>query len=227
MAWALIAAGKPEEGLNFVRAAMRLNPTYPNHYAFFLAAAHFGMGELEQAADVLRESLERDPQAVALAPLAASIYAQTGQREAAAAAIKIWRPRESQEQIDEAVRQQRFPIRWVDADLNTQLWDGLRLAALPLEVTVETLRSDLKQLERAEKFAAIQSLGWFGPAAATAAPELIEALNSESRLVRKGAVIALGKIGPAAKGAIPHLKPLAEVPLIGFHAKEALRRIGG
>lgn len=60
-----------------------------------------------------------------------------------------------------------------------------------------------------------------------ATPDLVAALNIENLLFRKGVPIALGKIGPAAKNEVLHLLALADAPLIGFHAKEALAGLAG
>ncbi len=229
MAWAMIASGKPEEGLNFVRAAMRLDPNYPSHYVFFNAAAHFAMGDLEQAASVLKEGLARDPHAVALAPLAASVYARLGQRPEARKALEIWRPGASRADLQESAEGYDFPIRWVDEHqpLGRRLKDGLRLAALPLDVTVASLTAELDRGSPFEQMTVVRALGWFGPAAAAAVRGLVEALGSEHKVVRKEAAITLGKIGPDAKAAVPALAEIADEPIVGFHAKEALREIDG
>jgi TolB-like protein len=50
MAWAMTVSGKPEEGLNFVNTAMRLDPRYPSHYVLARGIALFAMGDLNQAA---------------------------------------------------------------------------------------------------------------------------------------------------------------------------------
>ena len=227
MAWALIASGEPEEGLNFVKAAMRLNPNYPSHYVFFDAAAHFALGDLKQAADILRAGLERDPHAIELAPLAASIFAQLGEREAARRAIEIWRPGASQAELASAVETYDFPIRWVNENqwISRRLFDGLRLATLPMDVSVETLVAGLGRGDPLDQVKTIRALGWFGPAAASAVPQLLRALDSEHRGVRREAVIALGKIGPEARAAIPALTAITEEPIIGYHAKYALESI--
>jgi HEAT repeat protein len=96
-----------------------------------------------------------------------------------------------------------------------------------LDVTVTSLIADLKRQDPSEQFKTVRTLGWFGPAAAPAVPELIEALGSTSRLVRREATIALGKIGPDAKAAVPGLTAITDEPIIGLHAKEALIKING
>jgi TolB-like protein/Flp pilus assembly protein TadD len=137
MAWTLIAAGKPQEGLNFVQAAMRLDPNYPRHYVFFDAAAHYGMGDLQQAANILRDGIKRDPHATELASMAASVYAHLGLRQEAQTAFMTWQPSEDPAERLDVIAHYSFPINWVNEHqgLNTRLLDGLRLASLRLDVT--------------------------------------------------------------------------------------------
>lgn len=223
MGWALIAAGRAQEGLSFVEAAMRLNPNYPSHYVFFQAAAHAALNDLETAARILSEGIERDPHATDLAPLTAAVHGLLGQRAAARKAIAFWLPGADQPKIEAEIAEYAFPVRWVDSQINRRLQDGLRLAALPLETTVESLTAELQQGDVAVR--AIRTIGWFGSAAAPAVPALMDLLSAENKLIRKKAIIALGKIGPAAAPAIPLLEPISAEPLIGYHAREALARI--
>lgn len=229
MAWALIASGKPSEGLNFVQSAMRLNPNYPSHYTFFNAMAHYAIGDLNRAASILKQGMKRDPRATELAPLAASIHAQLGQRREAREAVRKWRPSASQIVLREAAERYIFPIRfrWADRHKDRRLLDGLQLAALPSNVTVTSLIADLKRSGPDGQLSAVRALGWFGPAAAAAVPDLIEALDNGQSTVRKEAIMALGKIGPDAKSAVPALKAIADKPLIGIRARDALESISG
>ena len=55
MAWALTISGEPDEALNFIATAMRLNPNYPSHYVLARGTALFAMDDLKQAAEVLEE----------------------------------------------------------------------------------------------------------------------------------------------------------------------------
>ena len=228
MAWALIAAGRPQEGLTFVQAAMRLNPNYPSHYVLFQAAGHIGLGELEQAADILRAGLLRDPQASELIPMAASVYAQLGRRQEARETIGLWRLGADPVALQQAAGSYVFPLRWVGPArvLNTRLLDGLQLATLPLEVTAPSLIQALaRPASPKDQVGIIRTLGWFGPAAAAAVPDLIGALTSDHRQVRREAAITLGKIGPAAAAATPALTARLAEPIVGFHAKAALAAI--
>ena len=90
MAWALISGGKPQEGLDFVKTAKRLNPSYPSNYAYFEAAARIGMGDLILAASILKQEIISNRYAVELASLAASVNAQLGNRQEARKSIELW-----------------------------------------------------------------------------------------------------------------------------------------
>jgi TolB-like protein/class 3 adenylate cyclase/Flp pilus assembly protein TadD len=229
MAWAMITSNKPEAGLEFVETAMRLNPAYPNHYVIALGIAYFAMGDLEHAATVLSEGLEQDPDAIELAPPLASTLASLGRRQKAQEALQRWKPGASQLELQNFPNIYRFPYRWPNEDHRVfdRLFDGLHIAALPLEIKVPDLADTLKQDNPLNRKSAAQTLGRFGPVAEAAVPDLIAALADEFEDVRKEAALALGKIGPAAKNAIPALVAMQEESLVGHYAKEALKEIRG
>jgi adenylate cyclase len=229
MAWGMIASGKPKEGLSFVRAAMRLNPSYPSHYVLVRGMALYGMGNLEGAARAFEEGIERETEAIELIPLAASIFAQLGRRQDAREAVIKWRPGVSQRVLQNAPSGFAFPFRWEYEfrRVRERLIDGLRVAVLPLETTVSSLLGELKRGPGYGRAAVVQTLGRFGPAAAAAVPDLIEALGDEQEDVREQAVIALGKIGPDAKAAIPALSAIKDDEIVGFYATDALKEISG
>ncbi len=89
MGWVMITEGKPDEGLQFIGAAMRLNPNYPSHYVMARGMAYFAKGDLELAASEFRARLEQDPKAIELAPLLASAYGLLGRRDEARAALQL------------------------------------------------------------------------------------------------------------------------------------------
>jgi HEAT repeat protein len=76
--------------------------------------------------------------------------------------------------------------------------------------------------------AAAYEISGMGPAAASAVPALIEALDDPEATVRFPVTVALGEIGPAAKAAVPRLKQMMDEEIndeIAASAKRALRRI--
>ncbi len=227
MGLATIVGGRPEAGLEFVETALRLNPSQPNHYVLARGMAYFAMADLEHAAAVLAQALEREPGAVELAPLLAASYAQLGRREEARAALLQYLPGASQFELQFLGNAYNFPYDWPsdDSELSGRLADGLHIAALPSETTALSLADTLRHGELWERRLAIQALRRLGPAAADAAPALIETLDDEMWWMRKDAVISLGKIGPAAEAAIPALTAIQDDSTLGFHAKKALKEI--
>ncbi len=228
MAWAMITTGEPAPGLELVERAMRLNPTYPNYYVLAQAMAHFTLGDLEKAAEVLATALERDRGATELAPALAATYARLGRREEAHAALRLWKPGASPGELRSSAYSYHFPYEWSEnREVLDRIKDGVHIAALPLETTIPGLADALKSENKPGRIGAANMLGRFGPMAAEAVPALIDALADEEDAVRNQAVKALGKIGPAAEAAIPALTALLDTPLVGWQAKKALAKIAG
>ena len=227
MAWALtIGGGRPTEALNFIAAAIRLNPNYPSHYALAHGVTLFATGDVERAAAVLDEGFKRNPHALMLLPPLASTLALLDRREEAHQKLLIWRPGVSQLSLENLAYSYNFPFRWEReyVSVRERLIDGLRIAGLPLNITVTTLIAELKSDDPFRRLITAKRLGWFGHAAAPAVPALIAALEDEA--VREEAVKSLGKIGPEAKAAMPALTAIQNESLIGIYAKEALIEIG-
>ena len=103
--------------------------------------------------------------------------------------------------------------------------DGVRVAALPLAVTVSSLTDELNHGDLVRRQVAARRLGWFGPAAAEAVPDLVKSLGDSG--VRQEAVQSLRKIGPEARAAIPALVAIENESLIGDYVKDALKEIRG
>ena len=229
MALAMITTGRPEAGLEFVRTALRLNPNYPNHFALAHAMAYFSMDDFEQAVVVLNEALERDPGAVGLAPFLAAAYANLGRRVDARGALQKWQPDATEAEVETLGFTYHVPYSWAKDEkaIETRLRDGLIIAGLPLDVTVDSLVKALQQEDADLRKRAAITLGRFGPMAVEAVPALVDALADKDIVVRDTAVEALGKIGPAAQEAIPALTALEDAPYVGYQAKKALKRITG
>jgi adenylate cyclase len=226
MAWALTIGGRPTEALNFIAAAIRLNPNYPSYYALAHGVALFAAGDVERASVVLDEGFKRNPQALMLLPPLASTLALLDRRKEAHEKLLIWRPGVSQLNLENLADSYNFPFRWEreHASVRERLIDGLRIAGLPPDLNVSTLMTELNSDDPFRRLITTKRLGWFGPAAAPAVPMLIAALQDEA--VREEAVKSLGKIGPDAKAAIPALTAIQNESLIGSFAKEALVEIG-
>lgn len=88
--------------------------------------------------------------------------------------------------------------------------------------------ADLKAVAPQTRNAAAYEISGMGPAAASAVPALIEALDDSEPSVRFPVTVALAEIGPAAKAAVPKLKKMMDEEIndeIAAAAKRALRRI--
>ena len=193
----------------------------------FLAAAHFSLGDLDAAKAALDDGLERNPNAIELMPVAASIYSQIGLHDEARAFVKKWLPDAEWEQLEATVEKYFFVVRWYKdyQRLNMTLHDGLRRASLPDEMSVDALIDGLETNGIHASFKTARYLGWYGEEAVPAVPALISVLSSDDQLLTKEAIIALGKIGPGAAAAVPALEDLVSQPFIGARASTALAQI--
>ncbi|NIS60749.1 MAG: guanylyl cyclase, partial [Proteobacteria bacterium] len=81
MARALIFGGRADEGADYVKKALRLDPHYPAEYLSFLGLAQFCMGQLEEAAITLERAHKRNPE-LEVYPLVVT-YAHLGREEEA------------------------------------------------------------------------------------------------------------------------------------------------
>jgi TolB-like protein/class 3 adenylate cyclase/Flp pilus assembly protein TadD len=227
MAWALIISGEPKEALKFVSAAMRLNPQYPAHYVLARGMALFNANDFQQAAQVLQEGLTRNSQAAGLAGPLASVLALLGRRQEARQTLQKYLSETDQRLLDYT-----FPLSWgrwvVDPQrVRERLHDGLRLAVLPPDITVASLIVELKRKDDPRaRVVAVTRLGWFGPSAAEAVPELIELLKDDGP-IRLQVINTLGKIGPDAGAAVTALSALQNDRTVGHAATMALAQIRG
>jgi TolB-like protein/class 3 adenylate cyclase len=227
MGLAMITTGKPEPGLAFIETALRLSPNYPSHYALANALAYFAMDDLDQAAGILTQALAQNSNAGDLAPLLSASYALQGRREDARAALLRWRPEANQAELERSILEYHFPYKWSPGArfVEDRLQDGLNLAVLPLDVTVDTLVEQLQGGDTSERKISAEKLGLFGQLAANAVPVLIEALDDPDHQVLGAVLDSLGKIGPASKAAIPALEDMLEKGIFTFPVKRALRHI--
>jgi adenylate cyclase len=228
MAWAMITTGQPEAGLELMERATRLNPSYPSYYILAIGMAHLSLDDLESAAKVFADALERDPGATELAAVLAATYAQLGRLDEAHAAMRVWKPEASQRELQSAPYLYHFPYDWLQRpEIVTRIVSGLILASLPPGDHVADLILTLREATKTDRVRAAQILGYFGPRAAEAIPALIDALDDGVLTVRKEAAISLGKIGPAATAAIPALSSMVDERIVGYRAKKAIQQISG
>jgi TolB-like protein len=88
MAGALIYSGKPEEAVDFVNKAMRLDPHNITNYLYTLGLAHFGMEKFQEAVSFFERAFKLNPE-IGLVQRAyiAAAYVHLGQKEKAMAEL--------------------------------------------------------------------------------------------------------------------------------------------
>jgi TolB-like protein/class 3 adenylate cyclase/Flp pilus assembly protein TadD len=132
MASALIWAGNPVDGAEFIKKAMRLDPHYPPDYLYFLGKAQFFMGQYDEAATTLEEVKQRFPDYDWAFFYLAATYGHLGREQEAKSAIKAFN-----ERIVKAGSKPIPSLQWIntipfkerkDAE---RLREGLRTAGVP------------------------------------------------------------------------------------------------
>ena len=78
---ALIYAGRPAEGAEAIRTAMRLDPHYPSEFLVWLGLAEFEEEKYEEAAESLRSAIQRNPDEDIGHILLAASYGHLGRAE--------------------------------------------------------------------------------------------------------------------------------------------------
>ncbi|TIW41176.1 MAG: hypothetical protein E5V71_11730, partial [Mesorhizobium sp.] len=109
------------------------------------------------------------------------MLAQLGRREEARQILLKFRPGLDQKGLENLPDTLHLSFKWdyEHASVRERLNDGVRIAALPLDVTVTSLEAELETGNPFSQQYAAKRLGWFGPAALQAVPALVEALKIE------------------------------------------------
>jgi len=127
LASALIQAGHPEEGLEAIETAIRLNPARPFFYLDVLGRANFMLGRYAESAKIYEQVVQTNPAFLSGHRGLAAAYAYIGRIEDAeweAAEILALQPDFSlrQERLSSAFKRQEDMERYIE---------GLRMAGLP------------------------------------------------------------------------------------------------
>ena len=122
----LYYAGRPQEGLERIKRAMRLNPHHPYNYPFHMGQAYFILQQYQQAIEALERGLESNPSSERMRVWLAAAYALSGREDDArweAEQVLTLNPDFSLERIRQA-----FPFQ-EQVDLDRFLY-GLHLAGI-------------------------------------------------------------------------------------------------
>ena len=133
MAGALIWAGSPAEGADFIKKAMRFDPNYPPEYLHWLGVAQFGMERFEEAATTLEEVIRRSTYTETPLWLAAT-YGHLGRVQEARNVIKMFDERKAKTGWFFYLDLEFVNIWWLkeQADIE-RLRKGLAIAGVPPE----------------------------------------------------------------------------------------------
>ena len=127
MASALIYAGRPKEAIDFIKRAMRLDPRLPGLYSFYLGAANFCMGQLEESVTLIERGLKFTPEAHVMYSVLAAAYGNLGREQEARSALDSFMKR-LPFPIDLRMLMYMFPFK--DPEVTERIADGLLKAGL-------------------------------------------------------------------------------------------------
>jgi tetratricopeptide (TPR) repeat protein len=91
MSRVLSYSGRPAEGLEYAKDAMRLDPLNPGRYLAYMGIAYFCMGEWQETVTVIEKALKLNPELRAFAGYLASAYAHLGRDDESKAAAQTFR----------------------------------------------------------------------------------------------------------------------------------------
>jgi TolB-like protein/cytochrome c-type biogenesis protein CcmH/NrfG len=134
MGYALTLAGKPKNGVEFIKKGMRLDPNNPARYLLFLGVAHYCLGDLEEAVSLVERACRLNPEnALSWAVWLASFYASVGRDQEARAVIKA-----SKTETTKIAGTSPFSLRYImngvpfkDRAVAERVADGLLKAGVP------------------------------------------------------------------------------------------------
>ena len=84
-------SGRPEEGLEYTKDAMRMDPLNPARYLAYMGVAYFCMGQWQETVTVIESALKLNPEYRAFAGFLASAYGHLGRDDEARAAATTFR----------------------------------------------------------------------------------------------------------------------------------------
>jgi TolB-like protein/class 3 adenylate cyclase len=127
MAFVMMAAGRPEEAVESIQRGMRLDPLNIARPLYLLGMAHFCMGQLEEAVNLIVRALAHNPKLHRHAPILSATYAHLDRDQKARAALNDYQ--KVYYSINLQVIMNDFPFK--DLEVSNRLADGLLKAGLP------------------------------------------------------------------------------------------------
>jgi len=128
MATALMKSGKPNDAIESMRHAMRLDPHYPASYLTRLGRAQYDLGQYAEAAVTLESSTRRNPQDDRAFIFLAAAYGHLGRIEEARSAVRSTNTIRESNGWSKLIRADINHWKWVSDRKNLQ--DGLAKAGV-------------------------------------------------------------------------------------------------
>jgi TolB-like protein/class 3 adenylate cyclase/Tfp pilus assembly protein PilF len=128
MAYIMMAAGRLEEAVEFVKKGMRHDPNNIGYPLYLLGMVHFCKGQLEDAVEFIERALIHNPELPMDVPILAAAYAHLGHDQRARAALNDYLKHRT---VDYNLRRLMFKFPFKDLRVSDRLADGILKAGLP------------------------------------------------------------------------------------------------
>lgn len=126
LAYILMAVGKTERAVEFIKKGMRLDPHNIAEPLYLLGVVHFARGQLEETVSNIERALTHNPELPRLAPILPAALANLGQEQKAMAALADFK----KVVIDCNFRWILFNFPFQDPAVIDRLVDGIRKAGM-------------------------------------------------------------------------------------------------
>jgi adenylate cyclase len=80
--------GNPEQGIDLIKKAMRLNPNYPYYYLFYLGHSHYLLKDNEKAIELMKRVVTRAPHFLPVRRHLAVLFQEIGMKKEARVQVK-------------------------------------------------------------------------------------------------------------------------------------------
>ncbi|UCD79291.1 MAG: tetratricopeptide repeat protein, partial [Desulfobacterales bacterium] len=130
MAYILMAAGRLEEAVEFIKKGMRHDPNNIGYPLYLLGIVYFCKGQLEDTVEFIERALKHNPELPMDVPILAAAYAHLGHDQKARAALNYFL-KHRRGGYGSNLRQLMFKFPFKDLGVSDRLADGILKAGLP------------------------------------------------------------------------------------------------